>query len=84
MAVRRVAERVASGGHNIPEATIRQRYGRSIRNFWVEYRSLADFWAVYHNGGSSPRLTAAGSLDREPVVAHPADWQDFLGVATHA
>ena len=32
MAVRRVAERVASGGHNIPEATIRQRYGRSIRN----------------------------------------------------
>lgn len=84
MAVQRVADRVASGGHNIPEQTIRQRYGRSIRNFWTEYRPLADFWAVYHNGGSSPRLTAAGSLDREPVVAHPADWRDFLGVASHA
>jgi len=84
MAIERVRNRVASGGHNIPEATIRQRYGRSMRNFWTEYRSLADFWAVYHNGGSSPRLTAAGSLDGESVIAHPSDWRDFLGVATHA
>lgn len=84
MAVQRVRERVASGGHNIPEDTIRKRYGRSMKNFWTEYRALADFWAVYHNGGSSPRLTAAGSLGGEPVVAHPSDWRDFLGMASHA
>jgi predicted ABC-type ATPase len=63
-AIQRVADRVASGGHNIPEATIRQRYQRSMRNFWNEYRSLADFWAVYHNGSPTPRLTASAMAGR--------------------
>ena len=27
---------------------------------------MADFWAVYHNGGLYPRLTAAGSLAVSP------------------
>jgi hypothetical protein len=34
LAVARVAERVSQGGHAIPEATIRQRYHRGIRNFF--------------------------------------------------
>src|SRR5262249_31906423 len=65
LAIRRVRDRVASGGHHIPETTIRQRYARSMKNFWTEYRPLADFWGVYHNGGPAPRLTASGSLDQE-------------------
>ena len=33
LAVRRVARRVASGGHNIPEDVIRRRYERGRENF---------------------------------------------------
>lgn len=80
LAVRRVRGRVASGGHDIPEATIRKRYGRSMKNFWIEYRPLADFWAVYNNGGPEPRLTMAGSLDQSQVVADEPDWNIFQGV----
>ncbi len=38
VAVARVASRVQTGGHSIPEATIRRRYVRSIHNFFHHYR----------------------------------------------
>ena len=44
--VSRVALRVQSGGHAVPEGTIRQRYVRSARTFLDLYRALADFWRV--------------------------------------
>src|SRR5262249_44901626 len=42
--VERVALRVRSGGHDVPEATVRQRYKRSVHNFLTLYRSIADQW----------------------------------------
>ncbi|MGK7897585.1 MAG: zeta toxin family protein, partial [Xenococcus sp. (in: cyanobacteria)] len=41
LAVNRVARRVASGGHNIPEPTIRRRYERGRKNFVELYAPLA-------------------------------------------
>src|SRR5687768_707800 len=35
LALERVRNRVRSGGHDIPEATVRQRYEKSVRNFWT-------------------------------------------------
>lgn len=49
LAVARVAERVRMGGHGIPEATIRQRYLRSLKNFFHLYLPLATTWQVYDN-----------------------------------
>jgi predicted ABC-type ATPase len=40
--VRRVASRVRSGGHHIPEQTIRRRYVAAIKNFVQLYRPIAD------------------------------------------
>lgn len=48
-ALARVAQRVAKGGHDIPEATVRKRYARSLRNFFDLYAPLADMWQVYDN-----------------------------------
>lgn len=59
--VARVAERVRKGGHDIPEADIRRRYGRSIRNFWTLYRELADSWVVLCNGGNRIQDVSVGS-----------------------
>ncbi len=42
MAVQRVVERVAQGGHNIPEPDIRRRYHRGLRNLHDIYLPLVD------------------------------------------
>jgi predicted ABC-type ATPase len=43
----RVRRRVASGGHNIPEATIRRRFGRSLDYLEKFYKPLVDKWYVW-------------------------------------
>ena len=45
-AVRRVAMRVAAGGHSVPEADVRRRYHRGLALFETVYKPLADEW--YH------------------------------------
>jgi predicted ABC-type ATPase len=60
LAVARVAGRVRSGGHDIPEATVRQRYQRSVRNLFTIYRTLVATWQVYDNTLTElPRLIAS-------------------------
>lgn len=49
LAVARVALRVQLGGHHVPEATVRQRYRRSMRNFFTLYKPLPLTWQVYDN-----------------------------------
>ncbi len=49
MAVTRVALRVQSGGHNIPEETIRQRYKRGLHNLFEWYWEVVDRLMVFDN-----------------------------------
>lgn len=60
IAVQRVALRVGSGGHNIPEDTIRRRYQRGLRNFFQLYRPICDEWIFADNAGDFPRILAEG------------------------
>ncbi len=46
-AVQRVADRDRMGGHNVPEATVRRRYDRGLRNFFQLYQRLATSWRMY-------------------------------------
>ena len=71
--ITRVAERVRSGGHHIPEATIRQRYAKSVRNFFELYRPLCTEWRVYDNSGESPRFVAFGDEGSETIL-DPDTW----------
>jgi predicted ABC-type ATPase len=78
LSVARVAERVRAGGHHVPEATIRQRYERSMQNFFSLYRVLADAWFWYDNSRSGPpRLIACGDPDDE-LIGDEATWQLIL------
>jgi predicted ABC-type ATPase len=52
----RVRHRVASGGHDIPEATIRRRFGRSRDYLENRYKSLVDEWRIYDSIDGSFRL----------------------------
>lgn len=48
-AVQRVADRVQLGGHSVPEATIRRRYDRGLRNFFQIYQPMATAWRLCDN-----------------------------------
>lgn len=73
-AIERVAARVRAGGHHIPEATIRQRYSRTIRNFFELYQSLCTEWHVYDNSQSGSRLVASLTASDGEVVRDPGTW----------
>lgn len=60
VAVARVAARVAQGGHNIPEDTIRRRFSSGLRNLDCIYKHLVNTWILYDNSGSVPRLVDWG------------------------
>lgn len=59
-ALRRIARRVAEGGHDVPERDARRRYGRSLAQF-SDYARLCDLWRIYDTDGPEPRLRAEGS-----------------------
>lgn len=45
--IARVARRVAQGGHGIPEAALRRRFGLSLEYLETAYKPLVDGWEVY-------------------------------------
>jgi predicted ABC-type ATPase len=83
IAVERVAARVQSGGHGVPEADIRRRWVRSVYNFWNLYLPLADRLYVYDNstGGGAIRVAYA-ERNKAPQVFDPVRWE-LLSQACH-
>jgi predicted ABC-type ATPase len=49
LAIARVHNRVAQGGHRIPDEVIRRRFHSGLINFRQTYRSLVDSWILYDN-----------------------------------
>jgi predicted ABC-type ATPase len=75
--VLRVAQRVQEGGHNVPEADVRRRYQRGIRNFLDVYRPLADIWVVYENSQMWPREIAFAQ-EHQTTILDEATYQMFV------
>ena len=71
MARNRVAERVAHGGHDIPDADIERRFHRSLSNLFGHYAAAVDRTVCFFNAGQLPEkvFTQRGE-DRE--VLKPA------------
>jgi predicted ABC-type ATPase len=68
LTLERVRERVLRGGHDVPEAVIRRRFDRSIRNFLVNYRLSADSWALFNNSGQRPTIVATETDEKLSIV----------------
>jgi predicted ABC-type ATPase len=45
--IARVRRRVEAGGHDIPEATIRRRFSKSISYLEKDYKPLVDEWYIW-------------------------------------
>jgi predicted ABC-type ATPase len=78
LAIRRVAQRVAAGGHAVPEPTIRRRFERGLANFFRLYRPLVDRWYLYDNSTSTqPTPVAAGGSEVPTRVFDEAAWNQL-------
>ncbi len=59
-AIARVAERVAQGGHNVPEDVIRRRFDAGLSNFETIYRFEVNYWGWYDSSGVAPTVIDQG------------------------
>lgn len=64
LAMRRVAERVSKGGHDIPEEIIRRRYTAGINNLFKLFMPAVDYWAIFDNSQADRLKIASGRLDK--------------------
>lgn len=74
LAIARVAERVASGGHFVPDGVVRRRYSAGTRNFFGLYRPLATTWALHNSSGGEPVRVAEGLASETIGVYDQAAW----------
>jgi len=58
LAIARIKDRVAEGGHHVPTEDVKRRFDRSISNFFKMYRPLLDSWMFFNNAGIKPALIA--------------------------
>ena len=65
IAIARVANRVAQGGHSIPEADIRRRFEAGWRHFNSSYKLLVNAWALYDNSQPESVLIEEGVNDED-------------------
>lgn len=56
LAIARVKNRVAEGGHNVPEKDVRRRFSRGINNFFKLYEPLLNSWMLFDNSQTKPLL----------------------------
>jgi predicted ABC-type ATPase len=80
-AIRRVAERVRSGGHNVPEEDIRRRYNRGLANLPIALQ-LVDNAIIFDNStslGHQIKLTIENRKVTQQSESLP-EW--FIGSVT--
>ena len=72
LALARVAARVAAGGHDVPEETVRRRFTAGLRYFFTHYRHRVDERALCDNEAGGPVLIASGDSRGEDVLDNSA------------
>lgn len=70
LALKRVRDRVRTGGHHVPDEVVRRRYKRGLVNFFRLYRPMLDSWLIFDNSWSLPKMAAFG-FDDQYVVFEP-------------
>lgn len=60
LAIARVRQRVAAGGHSVEDTVVIRRYAGGWENFCTTYRPIVDEWALYDNSGPMPQLLDEG------------------------
>jgi predicted ABC-type ATPase len=68
LAISRIKNRVAEGGHDVPAEDVIRRFNRSIANFFRLYQPLSDSWLLFNNAESNPILIAQMKYGRMTLM----------------
>lgn len=68
LAMQRVAERVAHGGHNIPQDVIVRRYSAGISNLFNLFMNEVDSWMIYDNSDNDREEIAVGAKEIIDII----------------
>lgn len=81
LAVERVRARVETGGHDIPEDTIRRRYSVGIYYFFNAYAPICERWILADNSQIPFRVIAEGSKNDVVNIKDEAVFQKIKAIA---
>lgn len=82
-AIRRVAQRVSNGGHNIPEDDIRRRFKRGIYNLLNLYMPICEVVYILNNNYIPAKLVAHKSPQAESLhIYEKAMWEQLINKGT--
>ena len=81
ISLKRIAERVRRGGHDIPEQAARRRFYRGIENLFKLYDSLVSSWIIFNNSGAEPETIAYRAETKEVTVVNQESFSKIKKVA---
>lgn len=70
-----------TGGHAVPEQTIKRRYVSGLKNFFNLYTPLADSWQFYDNSDAKLALIASQTHKDDPFIKDIKLWQQLLEIS---
>ena len=70
LAVKRVAERVSKGGHDIPQDIIRRSYVAGINNLFKLFMPIVNYWAIFDNSETPRKKVAIGGKDSQTEIVN--------------
>ena len=82
LAIKRVAMRVAAGGHNIPTDTIVRRYRQGMENLRRIYLPLCNYWVLIDNSDKRGKWVAEGGLSTATHIYNKRIYNLILNLET--
>jgi predicted ABC-type ATPase len=78
LAVARVKMRYANGGHDVDENIVRRRYFSGLRNLFLLYLPLCNFWMMINSSVTPSQLIAEGVDDQAIKVHQPEAYNQIV------
>jgi predicted ABC-type ATPase len=68
LALKRIADRVRLGGHNVPAEVVQRRFAKGLNNLFKIYMDLVDYCAIFDNSSSAPRMVFERTEVKDVVI----------------
>jgi len=78
LAVARVKMRYENGGHDIEENVVRRRYFSGLRNLFLLYLPLCNFWMMINSSVTPSQLIADGAEDKKVTIHQQHDYKELI------
>lgn len=80
LAVKRVAIRVKSGGHGVPDATVIRRYHQGMKNLRELYIPICNYWVLIDNSAREGKWIAEGGLSYPTKIYNKKLYNQIMNI----